>query len=89
MFEFLLGFLSEGFGDNSLDTRKIDRNIEMLKNYTWFKGIYEDETYHRLFFVNRKVRHYLQSTMRVKRIIKKEKSQRVFIAFLNKQLNSH
>jgi hypothetical protein len=31
MLDFLLGILSAGFGDNSLDTRKIDRNIEMLK----------------------------------------------------------
>ncbi|WP_342603847.1 hypothetical protein [Peribacillus sp. FSL E2-0159] len=50
MKDFLLGILSAGFGDNSLDTRKIDRNIEMLKNHTWFKDIYEDEKYHRLFF---------------------------------------
>ncbi|MGE7186371.1 hypothetical protein ACQKKK_21090 [Peribacillus sp. NPDC006672] len=61
MLDFLLGILSAGFGDNSLDTRKIDRNIEMLKNHTWFKDIYEDEKYHRLFFVNRNVRQYLQS----------------------------
>lgn len=88
MLEFILGILSAGFGDNYLNTRKIDRNIEMLKNHTWFKGIYEDETYHRLFFVNRNVRHYLQSTMRVKRIIKRERSQRVFLVFLNKQLKN-
>ncbi|MGE6609341.1 hypothetical protein ACQKFG_02245 [Peribacillus sp. NPDC076916] len=51
MLDFLLGVLSAGFGDNSLDTRKIGRNIEMLKNHTWLKDIYEDEKYHRLFFV--------------------------------------
>ena len=81
MLDFLLGILSAGFGDNSLDTRKID-----LKNHTWFKDIYEDEKYHRLFFVNRNVRQYLQSTMYVKRIIKREKSQQLFLVFLNKQL---
>ncbi|MBT2668843.1 hypothetical protein J7J00_25935 [Bacillus sp. ISL-4] len=86
MIDFLLGILSAGFGDNSLDTRRIDRNIEMLKNHTWFKDIYEDENYHRLFFVNRNVRRYLQSTMRVKRIIKRAKSQRVFLVYLDKQL---
>ncbi|MGG3799596.1 hypothetical protein [Metabacillus fastidiosus] len=88
MLDFLLGILSAGFGDNSLDTQKIDRNIEMLNNHTWFKDIYEDEKYHRLFFVNRNVRQYLQSTMRVKRMIKKEKSQRVFLVFLSKQLKN-
>ena len=86
MLDLLLGILSAAFGDNSLDTRKIDRNIEMLKNHTWFKDIYEDEKYHRLFCVNRNVRQYLQKTMRVKRIIKRGKSQRVFLVFLNKQL---
>ena len=86
MLDFLLGILFAGFGDDSLNTRKIDRNIEMLKNHTWFKEIYEDEKYHRLFFVDRNVRQYLQCTMRVKRIIKREKSQRVFLVFLNKQL---
>ncbi|MET3322584.1 UNVERIFIED_ORG: hypothetical protein ABIC97_005732 [Peribacillus simplex] len=33
MLDFLLGILSAGFGDDSLDTRKIDRNIELLKNH--------------------------------------------------------
>ncbi|MGE7762924.1 hypothetical protein [Peribacillus sp. NPDC097895] len=88
MIDFLLGIFSAGFGDYSLDTRKIDRNIEMLKNHNWFKDIYEDEKYHRLFFVNRTVRQYLQKTMRVKRIIKREKSQRVFLLFLNNQLKN-
>ena len=59
-------------GSNSLNTRKIDGNIEMLKQYSWFKNIYDNERYHRLFFGNRKVRKYLQNTYRVKRIIEKE-----------------
>ncbi|MGG4268440.1 hypothetical protein [Peribacillus simplex] len=49
MLDFLLGIFFAGFGDISLNTRKIDRNIEMLKNHAWFKDIYEDEKYHRLF----------------------------------------
>ncbi|MGE7624863.1 hypothetical protein ACQKMD_17985 [Viridibacillus sp. NPDC096237] len=90
MLEFILGFFSAGiYGDsNSLDTQKIDRNIEMLKNYTWFKNIYDDEKYYRVFFVNRKVRRYLQSSIRVKRIVKKEKAQKRLINFLNKQLQN-
>ncbi|MFJ8248143.1 hypothetical protein [Peribacillus asahii] len=82
--EFLASLIPNG--SNSLDTRKIDRNIEMLKKYSWFKDIYDDERYHRLFFVNRKVRKYLQNTYRVKRIIKKEDFQMKFIKFLNEQL---
>ncbi|MFJ8258379.1 hypothetical protein ACIQ4Z_14035 [Peribacillus asahii] len=82
--EFLASLILNG--SNSLDTRKIDRNIEMLKKYSWFKDIYDDERYHRLFFVNRKVRKYLQNTYRVKRIIKKEDFQMKFIKFLNEQL---
>ncbi|MFJ5792643.1 hypothetical protein ACIP9G_21515 [Lysinibacillus sp. NPDC093197] len=70
----------------ALDTRKIDRNIELLKNEFWFEDIYNEEKYRKLFFVNRKVRRYLQNTRRVKRMIKKEKIQNAFITFLNKQL---
>lgn len=90
MLEFILGFISAGIygGNNSLETQKIDRNIEMLKNYTWFKNIYDDENYHRMFFVNRKVRWYLQSSIRVKRIMKKEKARKRLIIFLNKQLQN-
>jgi hypothetical protein len=73
-------------GSIALDTRKIDSNIELLKNEFWFKDIYNEEKYRKLFFVNRKVRGYLQNTHRVKRLIKKEKIQNAFIAFLNKQL---
>ncbi|MFJ7405041.1 MULTISPECIES: hypothetical protein [unclassified Lysinibacillus] len=73
-------------GSIALDTRKIDRNIELLKNEFWFKDIYNEEKYRKLFFVNRKVRGYLQNNYRVKRMIKKKKIQNAFIAFLNKQL---
>ncbi len=82
--EFLASLIPNG--STSLDTEKIDRNIEMLKNYSWFKDIYDDERYHRLFFVNRKVRMYLQNTYRVKKIIKNEDFKMKFIKFLNEQL---
>ncbi|KAA0966245.1 hypothetical protein FQ087_08400 [Sporosarcina sp. ANT_H38] len=72
-------------GTNSLDTQKIDKNIEMLMQHSWFKNIYDDERYRRLFFGNRKVRKYLQNTYRVKRIIKKEKVRQKFILLLNEQ----
>lgn len=82
--EFLASLIPNG--STSLDTKKIDRNIEMLKNYSWFKDIYDDERYHRLFFVNWKVRMYLQNTYRVKKIIKNEDFKMKFIKFLNEQL---
>ncbi|WP_409291225.1 hypothetical protein [Peribacillus sp. SCS-37] len=86
LFELIAGlFGSVGYSD-TLNTKRIDQNIERLNQHDWFKDIYEDEKYHRLFFVNRNVRQYLQSTMRVKRIIKREKSQREFLIFLNKQV---
>jgi hypothetical protein len=53
MFDFLLGLLAVANGDQSLDTKKIDRNIETLKKHRWFKELFDDERYHRLFFVNR------------------------------------
>lgn len=88
MLEFILGFLTSGIygGSNTLNTKKIDQNIEKLKNYTWFNDIYIDEKYQRLFLINRKVREYLQSTTRVKRIIKKEKSRNKFLELLNKEV---
>jgi len=76
-----------GYGD-TLNTRKIDRNIERLNQHEWFKKIYEDEKYHRLFFVNRKVRSYLQSTIRVNKMVRNIGTQERLVGFLNKQLTS-
>jgi hypothetical protein len=55
IFDFLSDFFS-GLVDVStgnLDTKKIDNNIELLKQQGRFKKIYEDEKYHRLFITNR------------------------------------
>lgn len=78
MFDFLSDFLSSmlGVSIGTLDTRKIDKNIELLKQQSWFKRIYEDEKYRRLFITNRRVRSYFQSTYRVKKIIRSEEAQR-------------
>lgn len=81
----LLGLLFSS-SNTGLDTRRIDRNIEQLKQHDWFKKIYEDEKYHRLFFVNRHVRRYLQSTIRVKRIIRNQKAQKRLLTLLDKQI---
>ena len=84
--EIIAGLLGGTFGDSSLNTRKIDRNIERLLELEWFKTIYGEEKYHRLFFVNRHVRGYLQSTLRVNKIIRSQKAQIKFMRLLDKQL---
>jgi hypothetical protein len=88
MINFLFDLLGELFDGNSsgLDTRKIDRNIELLKQQGWFKKLYEEEKYHRLFFTNKNVRGYLQSTMRVKKIIRNNQAQRKLILLLDKHI---
>ncbi|PLS08623.1 hypothetical protein CVD27_02755 [Neobacillus cucumis] len=69
-----------------LNTKKIDKNIEILKHQDWFKRIYEDEKYHKLFFTNKYVRAYLQSNFRVKKIVRNEKNQKKFLNLLDIQL---
>ncbi|MBY6037574.1 hypothetical protein KUV80_12965 [Fictibacillus nanhaiensis] len=85
MIDFLLNMLAGGVGDNSLDTKKIDKHIEQMKKYSWFAALYDDENYHSLFFVSRRVRAYLQSSFRVKRMIHNEKAREKFVHLLNKQ----
>ncbi|PUB11136.1 hypothetical protein C8K15_11412 [Paenisporosarcina sp. OV554] len=92
MVSFLLDIIAGVLGgtsiDNSLDTRKIDRNIVRLKELDWFKTIYDEERYHRLFFINRNIRGYLQSRSRVNKIIRSEQAQIKFMRFLDKQIQS-
>lgn len=80
------GGLSPFGGNTTLNTKKIDSNIEKLKQLSWFKSLYEDEKYRSLFFANRKVRGYLQSSIRVNRVIKSEYAQKRFAAILEKQV---
>ncbi|MGE7920824.1 hypothetical protein ACQKM9_18080 [Viridibacillus sp. NPDC093762] len=88
MLEFIAGLFG-GIGySGSLNTKKIDQNIELLKQHDWFKNIYEDERYHRLFFVSKKVRRYLQSTIRVRKIIRSKEAQKKLLLFLNKQIKA-
>jgi len=54
--------------NSSLNTRKIDKNIEKLRELKWFSCLYENERHQKSFFVNLKVRKYLQSTIRVSRL---------------------
>ena len=90
MFDFLSDCLSSLVGVSvSLDTKKIDKNIELLKQQGWFKRIYEDEKYHRLFITNRKVRAYLQSRTRIKKIIRSKEAQRKLLLLIDQQLKSY
>ncbi|MFJ7666409.1 hypothetical protein ACIQXI_04835 [Lysinibacillus sp. NPDC097195] len=84
--------LSEVFlngNSTPLNTKKIDKHIEQLKQLEWFSDIYHDEKYHKLFFVNRNVRKYLQNSYRVKKIVKKKQAQERFLYFLSKQMQKY
>lgn len=88
LFELIAGlFGGVGYSD-ALNTKKIDRNIERLNEYDWFKRLYEDKKYHRLFFVNKRIRRYLQSTIRVRRIIRRKEAQKKLLLFLEKEIKS-
>ncbi|WP_374966489.1 hypothetical protein [Lysinibacillus sp. RS5] len=63
-------------GSTTLDTNKIDKNIEKLQHYNWFNEIYHDDKYRKLFFANRNVRNYLQNNFRVKKLLRKRRLKR-------------
>jgi hypothetical protein len=86
IFDFIGELLASSSRSNTLNTQKIDRNIDKLKQYEWFKVLYEDERYHRLFFVNRHIRAYLQSSLRVNRIMRDKEAQHRFLRLLDKQI---
>ena len=88
LYELITGLLFWTDFNGTLNTRKIDQNIERLNQHDWFKKIYKDERYHRLFFVNKHIRRYLRSTIRVKKIIRSKEAQRKLLHFLDKQIKS-
>ena len=65
-----------------LNTQNIEKNIEKLKGYSWFNELYENEEHHRSFFVSLKIRKYLESSLRVSKLIRKEKERLKFILLL-------
>jgi hypothetical protein len=87
IFEIIAGLLGSIGQDDSLNTKKIDRHIEELRKNNWFKKLYDDEKYHRLFFVNKPVRKFLQSTFLTKRLINNPNTQNTFKSLLDKQLS--
>jgi hypothetical protein len=86
IFEFLSSsLLSATSSFTGLNTRKIDRHIEELKQHKWFNELFESEKYHRLFFGNVHVRKYLESKLRVHRLIHSPLTQERFKRFLERQ----
>lgn len=70
--------------DKGLDSRKIDRNINKLKLFSWFNELYEDDRHHSSFFINLHVRKYLESSIHVFLLKSSEKEQKKFIQLLEK-----
>lgn len=86
IFEIIAGLLRSIGQDDSLNTKKIDKHIGKLRNYNWFNELYDNKKYHRLFFVNKHVRKFLQSTYQTKRLINNSNAQNSFKSFLEKQI---
>ena len=63
----------------SLNTRKIDKNIEKLRELEWFNELYKIERHRKSFFINMKVRKYLQSNILVARLKNNKNEQKKFI----------
>lgn len=68
--------------NSSLNTNKIDKNIEKLRELKWFNDLYVDERHHKSFFVSLKVRKYLQSNILISRLKNNQKEQKKFIQLL-------
>jgi hypothetical protein len=86
LFEIIRAIFENMANDRSLNTAKIDKNIEELRKYKWFTDLYENEKYHRLFLVNRDIRKYLNSSLRIKRLKTNPNVQRKFVRWLERQL---
>lgn len=68
--------------NSSLNTRKIDKNIKKLRELEWFNNLYESERHHNSFFMNLKVRKYLQSNILVSRLKNNKNEQKKFMQLL-------
>ena len=69
-----------------LDTKKIDNNINKLLTSEWFKELYNNEKYRRLFITNRKIRSYLESKRRVKKLFNNSAKQEELKKLLDGEL---
>ena len=89
MVEDLLSELLSGLvpqGNNALDTKKIDKNINYLLRENWFKELYENEKYRHLLYTNRKVRGYLESKRRVDKLLVDDKKRKKLRDLMESQL---
>lgn len=86
LFAILLSLISStnliSGGRTVLKTEKIEKNIEKLKQFSWFKELYEHERHHGSFFVSLKVRKYLESSIHVKLLKSSKREQEKFIQML-------
>ena len=73
-------------GKTGINTKQVDRHIEKLKQSPWFTDLYD--RYRPLFFGNRKVRGYLESSIRVERIRNNEYARKKFIMFLDRHVEA-
>ncbi|RIJ66216.1 nitrite reductase [Rummeliibacillus sp. TYF005] len=68
--------------NSNLNSKKIDKNIKKLRELRWFNDLYIDERHHKSFFINVRVRKYLQSNILVSRLKNNKKEQQKFIQLL-------
>ena len=75
--------------NRSLNTSKIDKNIKTLRELEWFNTLYESERHHKSFFMNLKVRKYLQSNILVSRLKNNKNEQKKFKQLLEDVAKLH
>lgn len=84
-FKFIAMLLSPG-NSVPLDTVRIDKHISELRELEWFEELYQRPGFHRLFFVRKNLRLYLESPWRTRRLKSSKRAQEKFIDFLHNEL---
>lgn len=85
IFKFLAMLFSPG-NTMPLDTERIDKHISELRKLQWFEELYQRPEFHRLFFVRKNLRLYLESSWRTRRLKSSKRAQEKFIELLHKEL---
>jgi len=84
--ELLSGFIP--LGNRALNTQKINKNIEKLSSHDWFKELYNNETYRKVFLFNRVIRRYLESDRKVDKLVHNLKKREQFLKLLHEQMTA-
>jgi hypothetical protein len=92
-FSFLFDFIGDVIGDGIMfllfekepSKKRINKTIEQLKTESWFKVLYENPIYQKLFLTNETVRIYI-GEQGAKRIKKSEKLQQKLTDLLQAHL---